>query len=799
MLRTLIALLLLLLAVSAGIAAVHESPGSVDFAGSGAMVDLGKSLTIYGAPQTHDGSAWYMITAANDSVRPAARILLAGQPAGASVQFFPRRARPSIGQIASADAEVTIEPARAYGRHAFRVIVPPASSAALAIRMADADAHPSIQAWTEPALIAHERQLAIFFAAVAGLMAAALAMTAGLALMTGHAAPRWAAITIAAIFLAMLANSGVFDAGWFTAVGGPYGFSIMIAGFCLAAGAQLANIVVPVSDMWPDVQRWLKWALIGIVAVSVFAFIGIPGAMLLTEIAVVLGSNAITAYFVYRGRLGSAPARVVAPGAAVFSLVTTAAAVTALGAFQDNPAAPAIVGGFAAAGTVLLALAIAAGEGIAVLQVLGTPMPMAMVPPPRLDATTAGQNDAEAARAIAASHQGVFELDFRNDVVRLSAEAAALIGFKAAARSMPHPAWMARVNPGDRDTYRQAVEDYRAHAGLAFRMEFRVQSESKRYPWLELRATMLGDGARAERCLGLIADITSRKDSEETNAVPDDASTARTDEAAALEAGLRRALADGEFEVFYQPIMELDHGSVAGFEALLRWRHPVKGLIAPGEFIAHCEETGLIVSIGRHVLERAAQDLAQWQKYFPLEPALFTSVNLSRRQLHDDALKDFLADLLSRCGLVPGSLKVEITESAVGAQGGASVMLDDIRTLGVGLAIDDFGTGLSALSELKDLPFDTIKIDRSFLAAKTDVASDSTVILAAILKLAQDLGRVVVAEGVESEGDAEWLRARGCHFAQGFYFSVPLSGEDVLKFIAQHYRSSAASGASGVG
>jgi EAL domain-containing protein (putative c-di-GMP-specific phosphodiesterase class I) len=178
---------------------------------------------------------------------------------------------------------------------------------------------------------------------------------------------------------------------------------------------------------------------------------------------------------------------------------------------------------------------------------------------------------------------------------------------------------------------------------------------------------------------------------------------------------------------------------------------------------------------------------------------LFTSVNLSRRQLHDDGLKEFLGDLLSRYGLIPGSLKIEITESAAGAQGGAGAMLDDIRTLGVGLAIDDFGTGLSALSELKDLPFDTIKIDKSFLAAKTDKASDSTVILAAILKLAQDLGRLVVAEGVESERDADWLRARGCHFAQGFYFSVPLTGDEVLKFIAQHYRNSAASGASGVG
>ena len=818
----------------------------------------------------------------------------------------------------------------------------------------------AIEAWTEPALIAHDRQIAIFLAAVAGLMAAALVITAGLAFMTGHAAPRWAAITIAMVFLALLASSGVFDAGWFTAVGGPYGFSIMIAGLCLAAGLQLTNIVAPFSELLPGADLWLKWGLIAIVAFSVLSFVGVPGAMLLTEFAVVTGSGAIAGYFVHRGRLGSAPARVVAPGAAVFSLVATAAAVAALGGFQDNPAAPVIIGGTAAAGTVLLALAIAAGEGIAVLQVLGAPNPAATAQPAKRETPSPVPVDptfASALHAIGASHQGVFELDFRGDVVRLSAEASALIGLKTGAESMLHAVWIARVHPDDRDTYKQAMTDFRGHPDLAFRIEFRVRSESGRYPWFELRATMLGGGVRADRCLGLIADITSRKDTEgaKLEQTPDDpltkgfcnrsgliaslegasekgdqtifalldidrfksihanvgdaggdavlsalgqrlvqrfgerasifraggdsfalvfdgaigepgslgeevvracdgsiaysgrnifasvsvglvdgkdASTARAfldkaelalsqakrsggaravvyapeaqrpsqNDPVALEADLRRALAANEFEVFYQPIMELDEGSVAGFEALLRWRHPSKGLIQPGEFIAHCEETGLIVSIGRSVLERAAQDLARWQKYFPLEPALFASVNLSRRQLYDDGLKDFLAELLTRRGLAPGSLKIEITESAAGVQGGANAVLAEIHALGVGLAIDDFGTGLSALSELKELPFDTIKIDRSFLASKADEKPGGAVILASIVKLARDLGRLVVVEGVETQRDAEWLRERGCHYAQGFYFSVPLASEEVLKFIAQHYRSGApaASGASGM-
>jgi diguanylate cyclase (GGDEF)-like protein/PAS domain S-box-containing protein len=938
--KTLIALLLMLSAIAAGVAAV--SSNTVNFASNDPLVDLGKSLSLYHASPsaTPDGSVWYMMTATNDSVRPATRILLAGQPPGASVKFFPRRARPSIRQIASSDAEVTIEPARAYGRHAFRVVVPPASSAALAIRVADGDTEPAIEAWSESALIAHDRQLAIFFAAVAGLMAAALVITAGVAVMTGHDAPRWAAITIAVVFLALLSDSGVFDAGWFTAIGGPYGFSIMIAGFGLAAGLKLTDTIVPASTLWPDAARAVRWALIGVVVLSLASFVGVPGAMLLTEIAILFGTAAITAYLVHRGRLGSVAARVVAPSAAVFSLVATAAAVVALGGFQDNPAAPAIVGGFAAAGTVLLALAIAAGEGIAVLQVLGTPRP-----PPMAGAApqTVSTETASALRAIGASHQGVFELDFRADSVRLSSEGAALIGLKGDAEKMSHATWIARVHPDDRETYRQAIADYRGHPDLAFRIELRVRSESGRYPWLELRATMLGGTTRAERCLGLIADITSRKEVEAAKpessngdaltglgnrsammaalerlgdkrvqstfalldidrfksihanlgdaggdailsalalrltkrfggdaqifrvggdsfgllfsdgadstigeeivkvcdgplefngrsvfasvsvgivqgrdianmrAMIDSAELALSrakqsggaraslytsdmqpssqGDAVALEADLRRALDANEFEVFYQPIIDLDDGSVAGFEALLRWRHPSKGLIAPGDFIAHCEETGLIVSIGRFVMSRAAQDLARWQKYFPLEPALFASVNLSRRQLYDDGLKSFLSDLLSQCGLAQGSLKIEITESAAGAQGGSTSVLTEIKSLGVGLAIDDFGTGLSALSELKDLPFDTIKIDRSFLATKTEEKPEGGVILASIVKLARDLGRLVIVEGVEAEHDAMWLREQGCHFAQGFYFSVPLMSDEVLKFIAQHYRS----------
>jgi predicted signal transduction protein with EAL and GGDEF domain len=157
----------------------------------------------------------------------------------------------------------------------------------------------------------------------------------------------------------------------------------------------------------------------------------------------------------------------------------------------------------------------------------------------------------------------------------------------------------------------------------------------------------------------------------------------------ALESELRHALAEGQLDVFYQPIIRLADRSVAGFEALLRWQHPVRGLISPADFIAHSEETGLIVSLGRFALERAAADLARWQRYFPVRPPLFVSVNLSRRQLRDTGFETMLRTVLSGSGIAAGTLNLEITESAVAGDARMAQTLERIRTLGAGLSLDD--------------------------------------------------------------------------------------------------------------
>jgi diguanylate cyclase (GGDEF)-like protein/PAS domain S-box-containing protein len=256
-----------------------------------------------------------------------------------------------------------------------------------------------------------------------------------------------------------------------------------------------------------------------------------------------------------------------------------------------------------------------------------------------------------------------------------------------------------------------------------------------------------------------------------------------------LEADLRRALAHGEIEVFYQPIIRLADRSVAGFEALLRWRHPTKGLVAPADFIAHSEETGIIVDLGRLALERAAADLAEWQRHFPLPEPLFVSVNLSRRQLHDPQLLQRLADLIRGAGLAPGSFKLEMTESTIVTDADALDLTTSIRALGAGLAIDDFGTGLSSLSQLADLPFDTVKIDKSFLLGTAAGGTESNgVVLASMVSLAHELGRAVIVEGVETEADASRVAELGCEFAQGFLFSGAVVAREAMTFIARTFR-----------
>jgi EAL domain-containing protein (putative c-di-GMP-specific phosphodiesterase class I) len=760
----------------AGGAARRISDTQTDFANLNPALDLTGTLAAYHGPTAAGCSDWYMLTAGNDSDRPSTRVLLAGQPPGTGLGFFPAPTRPQISAVASSGDDVLVERVGAYGHRAFRVTLPAASLSSLAICLSNMSQPPSIFAW--PALSQHNRNIAIFLAAVAGLIGAAAAIVGGLAAMSGHAAPRWAAITLGLVLFARLAGTGMFDASLSTPFGGPYGLSALLACLALASGALLADAVVPLNELWPGAERTFRISVMAMVVLGVFSFVGLPGAIDISDAVLVLGTSAIAVYLVHRGRSGSLAARVLSPSAAVFALVALASAVTTLGGFGDTLVAGDAAGGFAAAGAVLLALAVAADEGLAGIDLKRLPV--------RSDTATKVMG-VEAWEAIEASHQGVFDLDFAKGTLALSGgDASAIFGFQDTG-TVSSSEWEKRIEPGDRATYRRALADYRAKPGLAFRLEFRT-TDPTGHRWLELRATMIGSGSVADRCFGLIADVTSRKESEVLQPDPHASREQTRISDGGPVSDLKRALDENRIEVFYQPIVRLADRTLAGFEALLRLNHPDKGVVLPDDFVEHAEQSGDILALGRFALSRSTRELAHWQRFFPLTPPIFLSVNVSRAQLVDPDFEKNFADVIARGDIAKGSLKLEITESFVAVDANAATKLERLRALGAGLAVDDFGTGVSSLSQLKDLPFDTVKVDKSFLESRGEGQSEEgRIVLSSVVTLAHQLRRTVIVEGVENEGDATWLQSLGCEFAQGFHFAPPMSANDVLKYIAMHF------------
>jgi diguanylate cyclase (GGDEF)-like protein/PAS domain S-box-containing protein len=249
---------------------------------------------------------------------------------------------------------------------------------------------------------------------------------------------------------------------------------------------------------------------------------------------------------------------------------------------------------------------------------------------------------------------------------------------------------------------------------------------------------------------------------------------------------LHRALQRGEFQVHYQPVVDLPTGDVAGFEALVRWQHPTRGLILPGEFVALAEETGLIVPIGAWVLEEACRQVAEWQARLPQgAPPLFISVNLSPRQLAEPTLPAEIAHILERTAVDPSSVWLEITESTLMHDAESAIgTLRALRALGVHLSVDDFGTGYSSLSYLKRFPVEALKVDRSFVDGLGREAGDSAIVTA-VITLAHALGLRAVAEGVETEVQLHELCALRCDMAQGYLFSHPKPASQLDHLVAR--------------
>jgi diguanylate cyclase (GGDEF)-like protein len=255
-----------------------------------------------------------------------------------------------------------------------------------------------------------------------------------------------------------------------------------------------------------------------------------------------------------------------------------------------------------------------------------------------------------------------------------------------------------------------------------------------------------------------------------------------------LETDLRQAIRQQEFLVYYQPIVNLSTGKIAGLEALLRWKHPTRGLVYPVEFIPVAEETGLITAIGYWVLRESCHQLRRWQKAKLVEENLTISVNVSAHQFTQPNLIKQIDRILAETNLNPQCLKLEITESALmETSQSANTLLQQLRDRQIQLSIDDFGIGYSSLSYLHSLPVNTLKVDKSFVQ-RLDGSSNNLGIVPAIIFIAQTMKMTVIAEGIETRQQLDQLRALNCHFSQGYLFSQPLIAEEVINLIASQPR-----------
>jgi EAL domain-containing protein (putative c-di-GMP-specific phosphodiesterase class I) len=252
-----------------------------------------------------------------------------------------------------------------------------------------------------------------------------------------------------------------------------------------------------------------------------------------------------------------------------------------------------------------------------------------------------------------------------------------------------------------------------------------------------------------------------------------------------LEGELRQALERQQITVLYQPITRLASNQLAGFEALMRWDHPTRGRLGAEDFIPLAEETGLIVELGNYVLGQALEEANRWHKALPRDrDPLFVSVNVSSRQLFRQDMVQEIRLILAREAVPKGTLKLEITESLVMENPERAVeILTWLKTFGASLALDDFGTGYSSLSYLHRFPCDTIKVDRS-LVRNSGLDGSTPLILRSVIALAHELGKEVVAEGVETQADASYLRSIGCEYGQGYYYGEPMSAKEVGNLLA---------------
>jgi len=253
-----------------------------------------------------------------------------------------------------------------------------------------------------------------------------------------------------------------------------------------------------------------------------------------------------------------------------------------------------------------------------------------------------------------------------------------------------------------------------------------------------------------------------------------------------MDSELRRGLDREEFILHYQPVVGLRSGRIEGWEALVRWRHPERGLVPPLDFISLAEETGLIVPLGKWVLEEACRQAGEWTRKYPATPKRLMNVNISARQFQHRDLITTVLNALRMAGMAPDALKLEITESIMMKDPVASLeAMKTFRSMDIHLVIDDFGTGYSSLSYLKRFPVDTLKVDKSFVDG-LGKDPESTAIVTAVISLAKSLGMRVTAEGIETLDQMEHLQRLDCDQGQGYHFSRPLTAQAAEELLASN-------------